>query len=289
MKASLLKFFIPAIALFASGNAAIAKTYFIDPASSLTLSGNLSIEISFAIPGSPVVTGSGILAEQGAGSGSLRSTLSGFVNANAAGGVLSFPGGSSITALPSGNWDPTHLPAAFGFELSVPLSTPSIPDVGTIRLFGDIRDLTFDVSGNVALNGNSFDPLGLSLISKSGTVDVHGLFCEAGVTDLTKCNDFGTTSSPADDGAGPDLLPSGTGSFAGNNLSLGLAIADPESQTDQQTITIGGVPVQVTSKLTGTLNVAGTVFAAAVPEPAAWLALCVGLLAFAMIARKAKA
>jgi hypothetical protein len=285
MNASLRNFCFAAIGVIASGNVATAATYSIDPASSLTLSGNLNVAITAAIPNSPVVTGSGNFAEQSPGS--LHTTLSGFINANAAGGILSFPGGSSITALPSGTYDPQPSPAAFGFQLTIPLTSTSVADVGTLRLFGDIRDLAFDVSGNAPLTGNTFDPGGLSLISKSGTVDLHGFFCNPGETNLTNCNDFGTTTSPLDDGNGPDLLPSGTASFTGQTLSVPLTISAPGDETNQQTITIGGIPVQVTTRLTGNFKIDGNVFAA-VPEPAAWIALCLGLLSFAAIARRAK-
>src|SRR4051812_1911935 len=167
MKAILLKCVIPTLAAIASCNPAIAALYSIDPSSSVTLSGTVNLEITSSLSATKI-TGSGNIAEQGPGS--LTSTLFGSINANVSGTSLTFPGGSSIVALPSGTWAPQNAPAAFGFVLAIPLSAPGFGNLGTLRLLGDLRDLAFDLSGNAALTGNTFNPQGLALISKSGII-----------------------------------------------------------------------------------------------------------------------
>ena len=89
MKAILLKCVIPALAAIASCNPAIAALYSIGPSSSVTLSGTVNLEITSSLSATKI-TGSGNIAEQGPGS--LTSTLFGFINANASGTGLTFPG-----------------------------------------------------------------------------------------------------------------------------------------------------------------------------------------------------
>jgi len=183
MKVTTLAFV--AVILSTFNSVALANTFTVDPASAVDFSGNLSA--SFAFAGLGTVSGSGPVAQQG--SGSLHTTLAGFLNADTTGNILSFPGGSNIVAQPSGNWNPQKVPAAFGFDITVPLSTAASVNVGTLRLIGDARNLSFDVTGSVLLIGSAgnqtFDPAGLALTTKTGTLDMQGFFCSPGVSDLT--------------------------------------------------------------------------------------------------------
>jgi hypothetical protein len=69
--------------------------------------------------------------------------------------------------------------------------------VGTLPLIGDLRDLAFDVSSDAALTGTTFNPQGLVLATKSGSIDMHGFFCGGTETDLTKWDDLGARCSKA--------------------------------------------------------------------------------------------
>ena len=104
----------------------VCATNSVVPGSAFDISGNLNVTIS--APGLSS-SGFGNVVEQGTGSGSLHSNLSGLLNANISTSSITFVGGNTFTALPSGNWQPSGLPALFGFQVEV-----------TIRLFPGLTD-----------------------------------------------------------------------------------------------------------------------------------------------------
>jgi hypothetical protein len=278
------------ILFFVSTPFALATTFTVDPTSAVDLGGSLTA--TFTLAGGTTASGTGNIAQQGAGS--LHTTLSGFINAQNNGSTLTFLGGSNIAAQPSGNWSPQNQPAAFGFDISVPVFVGGAINVGTVRLIGDIRDLAFDVTGTTPLAGPSgnqlFDTNGLALTTKTGTLDTHGFFCVPGVVDLTQCTDLGTRTSSTDSNSAPDILPPGTGSLKGPSfaqvLSLPIAITASDSQTSTGQVNIGGTPTTVTATFNGTFNVGGNFIAAAIPEASSWVAMCVGLLGLMFALRR---
>jgi hypothetical protein len=244
--------------------------YTVQPGSTLTVGGNFSINFS------GISSGSGNLDEQAPGS--LTSTLTGSVDAQTSGATLTLNGGT-ITANPSGNWQPNGSPAAFGFQVIMPLSGPLSGD--SVKLIGDVRGLQFNVTGSKPLAGapgnQTFDTDGLQLNTTSGTIDLQGFFCNP------TCNDLGTQS---DTFAGPpgDPLNPGAGSLTQSGSVSSLAFPMSLSTSDTMTDTIEGVNVTVT----GTLSLTGNVVAASIPEPSTYALLCVGIGATVVVRRKFK-
>ena len=241
---------------------AFGAVFTLMPSSTVNLSGNFSVDVG------GISSGSGTLAAQGPGS--LASILSGSINASAGGNTLSFTGGT-ITANSSGNWQPNGSPAAFGFQVIVPLSGPLSGD--SFKFVGDIRDVQFSVTGNVGLSGapgnQTFNTSGLALNTTSGTIDLQVFFCSP------TCADQGTTSG---DLSGPpaDILPAGNGSFTrvgpNQRLSFPIALSDSQSQSD----TVEGVKVTLATTLSLDGNIAAF---APIPEPSTWAMLSLGLIA----------
>ena len=246
---------------------AFSAVFSVGPGSGFDISGNLNVTIS--APGLSS-SGFGSVAEQGAGSGSLHSNLSGLLNADVSTSNITFLGGNTFTALPSGNWQPSALPAPFGFQVDVPLN--GLLTGHTVKVVADIRDLSFFFTGSKALSGvpgnQTFDTAGLELTTLGGAVDLQGFDC----TSPTTCTDLGTTTIPPDNSGPPDVLPSGAGSLAlvGNRLTLTAPVSITAPLTDSQTVDVGGT--QVTVDLTGNFTLAGNVVAS-IPEPSAWAML----------------
>src|SRR3954471_15235933 len=172
---------------------AFGAVFTVASGSAVHLSGNFSIDFG------GLSSGSGNLTEQGPGS--LTTNLSGSIDANASASTLSFTGGT-VNANSSGTWQPNGSPAAFGFQVIIPLSGPLSGD--SIKFVGDIRALQFNVTGSTALSGvpgnQAFETNGLALNTSSGTLDLQSFFCNP------NCTDLGTQSAPLS-GPPADILP----------------------------------------------------------------------------------
>ncbi len=257
---------------------AFSAVFSVGPGSGFDISGDLNVTIS--APGLSS-SGFGNVAEQGAaGSGSLHSNLSGSLDADVSTSNITFLGGNTFTALPSGNWQPSGLPAPFGFQVELPLN--GLLTGHTVKVVADIRNLSFFFTGSKALSGlpgnQTFDTAGLELTTLGGTFDLQAFDC----TSPTTCTDLGTTTIPPDNSGPPDVLPSGNGALAlvGNRLTLTVPVSITAPLTDSQTVDVDGT--QVTVDLTGNVKLAGNVVAS-IPEPSAWAMLCVGLAGIGLI------
>jgi len=268
------------VALFCVFSPAFSAVFSVGPGSSIDISGTIAIDINVGGVSSP---GSGSLVEQGPGG--LHSNLSGLLNANVSGSDISFVGGKVFNALPSGTWQPNGSPAAFGFQIDIPLVSGPLAG-NSIKLVGDIRDLSFFLTGTRPLSGapgnQTFDTAGLELTTLGGTTDLQTFLCPAGQPN--NCMDFGTQTIPPDNSGPPDILPSGTGTLvlSGSKLTLPLLIQDTESDT--QTDVVEGIPV--TTTLTADFTLRGNVVASMVPEASAWAMLCVGLAGIGLMWRR---
>jgi len=241
---------------------AFATLFTVGPGSTFTVSGNLSVDVQGS-------SGSGTFVAQAPGS--LSTNLSGTIDANAVGSTLNFTGGT-ITANNSGNWQPSGLPGAFGFQTTLPLTGGPLNGF-TLQITGDIRQVQFNFTGSVALSGSpadqTFNTAGLALNSTSGILSLHGKLCgPSGCTEIPTTSD--TIAGPP-----PDILPSATGHLSGTGSSQSLSF--PFSFSDTESDTDAGV--------TATLSGSGSIMAAAIPEPATWMLLLVGVVAIAALHR----
>jgi hypothetical protein len=162
---------LTAVLLASGALSAQAATYTILPTSTASVTGSINASFAGTFGTTPfTATGSSVLAEQAPGS--LTTTLSGTIDADISGAVVSFT--SSFGANNSGSWLPSGAPANFGLISSVLMdSSAPFPDF-TVNVLGSVGGTTASISGSATLVGaagnQSFStPLGGYITS--GVVD----------------------------------------------------------------------------------------------------------------------
>lgn len=267
------------VALFCVFSPAFSAVFSLGPGSSIDLTGTVSLTVKTS-SGALLSQGTGDLADQGPNS--RHSNLSGLISANVSASDISFLGGNALTALPSGSWQPSGLPASFGFQVEIALSGLG---GNSVKLVGDIRDLTFFLTGTKPLSGPSgnqtFDTTGLELATDGGTMDLQTSRCLAGT-----CTVVDTQTIPPDSSGPPDTLPAGTGKLAlvGNTLTLSVPLFLEAADSASEPITVEGIPLTV--DVTADIKLQGNIVASMVPEPSAWAMLCVGLAGIGLMWRR---
>jgi hypothetical protein len=154
-----------------------AVAFQVDPMrSSITLSGNAA---GFN------------LKQQGVGS--LTTSYSGTINADASGGAITLTGGSNVVAADSGAWQPGNAPANYGASFDAGLLGHGVAAA---------RDLAFDATSPAEPVGTdgSFDAANAIVTAISGSVDY----------DATLLGKPYTGSSPATGQSAQNQAPSGT-------------------------------------------------------------------------------
>lgn len=141
-----------AATLALSALSAQAATYTIVPTSTTSATGTINSYFAGTGGTTPfTATGSGVLAEQAPGS--LTTTLSGTVEADISGSVVSFS--SNFGANNSGSWLPTGTPANFGLKSSILMdSAAPFPDF-TVNIVGAVSGTTANISGSATLVGTA--------------------------------------------------------------------------------------------------------------------------------------
>ncbi len=193
--------------LFVGSSAAQTATFQVDPtASSLTVSGTAA--------GQPI---------QQQGPGSLTTTYTGPLLLQLSPDAISFPGGSSVTANNSGNWQPLPggaagaAPANYGARVVILFQN----NLAAVRdaVFDGTTAAPFELTGSGNNRGFSSD---VTFTATSGQVDYNSLLAGNGSDPLA-----GSTATNQAGTPGSLLIGAGTAGFASATLQLPVSFTIP--------------------------------------------------------------
>lgn len=266
---------------FATTGIASASTYTIQSASFVDVSGSDTLSLVFSGPGGSLgASDTALLSPQAPGS--LHTTLSGYINAEASGGVLNILAGSLVAANNNGNWSPYGTPANAGIMEHFTLSFMT-GDVILVDGLYALRNSTGTLNGSAILSGAP----GL----QSFTTHFIGMTFTGGILDAQLTASGGGVSETVFDSVPLDSAPwvgqpmTGTLSNDGVIETLTLPFSLTAVISNSESAPVDGFP-EVTMTLSGTTTatLSGQIVAVRpVPEPSTWMTMLlgVGLVGFA--------
>lgn len=266
--------FVGALA-FASAGMASASTYTIQNTSFVDVSGSDTLSLIFSGPGGSLgASDSAVLSPQAPGS--LHTSLSGHINAEASGGVLNILAGSLVAANDNGNWSPYGTPANAGAMEHLTLSFMT-GDVIVVDALYALRNGTATLGGSASLTGSpalrSFMTSAIGMPFIGGILDAQVTVSGDGVSETV------FDSVPLDSVPWIGMPMTGTLSNDGVLETLTLPFSLTAVISNSESRPVDGFP-EVTMTLSGTTTatLSGQIVAVRpVPEPSTWMTMLLGV------------
>lgn len=272
--------FVGALA-FAAAGVASASTYTIQSASFVDVSGSDTLSLLISGPGGSLdASDTALLSPQAPGS--LHTSLSGYINAEASGGVLNILAGSLVTANNNGNWSPYGTPANAGMMEHFTLSFIT-GDVLLVDALYALRNGTATLDGSASLTGSpglqSFSTQFIGMTLTGGVLDAQATVSGDGVSETV------FDSVPLDSAPWVGQTRTGTLSNDGVLETLTIPFSLTAFISNSESGPVDGFPeVTLTLNSSTTTTLSGQIVAVRpVPEPGTWITMLlgVGLVGFA--------